>query len=86
MSHIDTQADHKQNQDSQRCRVEVHWLQGYHLGSSCGVREHHGSLAGLVLMVEDAQSQKVKLGSAIHLAFDELETVNLTFYLPIAPG
>ena len=36
-------------------------------------------------LVEDAQPEKVEAGAAIHLSFDELESMHLSFYRTVAP-
>ena len=35
--------------------------------------------------MKNAQPQKVKVGSAIHLPFDAFEAIDLPFHLPLTP-
>ena len=36
--------------------------------------------------VEDAQSEQIEVGTAIHLAFNQLQSMNLPFDLTVTPG
>jgi len=36
--------------------------------------------------VKDAQPEQVEAGAAIHLPLDQLQTVDLPFHHPVAPG
>ena len=40
---------------------------------------------GFLALIQDAEAQQLEAGSAIHLAFDELEPVNLSFDVALAP-
>jgi hypothetical protein len=61
---IDTQADHKQNQDFQRRRVEVHRLRGYDVGaerSSIPLQSLLSQLSPTCDCSEDGKKEMVKL-------------------------
>ena len=53
-----------------------------------GVREFAIAPSGRQVLgrVKDTQPEQVETGTAVHLALDQLESVNLPLHHPVAPG